>query len=1222
MPHTHSSFNSNVQNLHFRNTYHFTKKGLKLAIADQTNPVITDESQFMDYHSKEVVFSILSVYFANIHHWLHSGNNLGPWLESYKPAGSAPRIFYDYDGQTQRNKIDGAYDYTPDRIYFVREGGPTYVAGSTIVTETTVDSTSSSDFSLPTNISYTPKAYLWGNEVELTYAESSAVTLPALKTTLIDKVVVKRKWGTGTVGVATVYDLFEFDDVKLLPIRYKDAQHIEWRITYDGNGNRTGLFEKLPDGSEKRYYTVNYDPTTGLPKDLTNSRGQKTWFKFDGLDRLHMVENDEGETLIIEYDLLHRPVYTTNHKNESSQVIYDKLSVGWVKDIMGRWTEVKSSPLGQTEEIIDSTGGKIKIEWCRCGSPEKLTDFAGRITTWDYDINGSVTKKVLDAGGANETHTFTNDRFGLLESYSLPNSSENIDLDFDDGFRLKGVSFEYFSGYDQGILKYRSLLAYDDFANINDRAFGALAQTSLYRADNHNGYWNRETFSLAHFFRGYDTAGADPTAPDYLALKRIKHSHGVATWNSTVQSSVPISYGVDLDVHGDVHFLHDDRGRLKEVFIDSNNDGVRNGVDYFESWEYDSYERLSSLENNLGKFHFVYEGVSNRVSAVIYPNNMRAVYGYENKLLSSISTFSSTGVLLDQYTYKLRADGQLMVYSKTLPGQSRVDYVPTYDGRGRLTGSVGFDANGVIQNHWGYQYDKNNNLTLTTQNLTSGSGVVSAFAYNSLNQMKSGGVAFTSDVQLPVVGSLSVLGNVSINESGQDVPLIVQQTPTGGTVFSGLVNLNPTNDDFTVKATDKAGLQQQNTFAVNVPTQTTNGVVAYNNRGQMTRDGQQFYHWNPSGQLQRITYGNSDFNWADRTEFVYNALAQRVGRKEFATGSTSAYETETIGYIGLSPAIKKLQKPGQPDAITYVFGFGMLSVANGAPGAKHFFSKDRIGSVHGVWNETQQPIGYLDYSPYGDRITDTTTIEVPVGYIGMDWHKRTELMLVKYRVMNPKTGRWLSREPLGEFENVNLYSYTYGDPITSYDPDGLSVTAYFDPVRQVLVVIDDDTGERVDVHRTASGGQWHKEGFRPKVNLDEIPIPEGKYGIIGDPREGWYALMNETSFGTAARKKKAGKKQAKHFKDWQGNWGRSAFRLHPGTTSRGCVTTHRDSPEAQARYQEMVDLIDNTKSESALTVFDSVFPKELRRESRTFYGYLHVGPLPPAVAAGLGKKKR
>jgi RHS repeat-associated protein len=206
----------------------------------------------------------------------------------------------------------------------------------------------------------------------------------------------------------------------------------------------------------------------------------------------------------------------------------------------------------------------------------------------------------------------------------------------------------------------------------------------------------------------------------------------------------------------------------------------------------------------------------------------------------------------------------------------------------------------------------------------------------------------------------------------------------------------------------------------------------------MTRDGQQFYHWNPSGQLQRITYGNSDFNWADRTEFVYNALAQRVGRKEFAAGSTLAYETETIGYIGLYPAIKKLAKPGQTDTITYIFGFGMMGVVNAVAGAKHFFSRDRMGSVHGVWNDAQQLNGYLDYSPYGDRITETTTIAVPVGYIGMDWHKRAELMLVKYRIMNPKTGRWLSREPLGEFENLNLYAYGYGDPLGSFDPDGLS----------------------------------------------------------------------------------------------------------------------------------------------------------------------------------------
>ena len=37
---------------------------------------------------------------------------------------------------------------------------------------------------------------------------------------------------------------------------------------------------------------------------------------------------------------------------------------------------------------------------------------------------------------------------------------------------------------------------------------------------------------------------------------------------------------------------------------------------------------------------------------------------------------------------------------------------------------------------------------------------------------------------------------------------------------------------------------------------------------------------------------------------------------------------------------------------------------------------------------------------------------------------------------NPSTGRWLSRDPLGELGGKNLYGFNYNNPIQFYDPDG------------------------------------------------------------------------------------------------------------------------------------------------------------------------------------------
>ena len=49
------------------------------------------------------------------------------------------------------------------------------------------------------------------------------------------------------------------------------------------------------------------------------------------------------------------------------------------------------------------------------------------------------------------------------------------------------------------------------------------------------------------------------------------------------------------------------------------------------------------------------------------------------------------------------------------------------------------------------------------------------------------------------------------------------------------------------------------------------------------------------------------------------------------------------------------------------------------------------------------------------------------------------LYLTRHRVYDPATGRWLSKDPLGESTGLNPYAYADGDPIGRNDPTGLAV---------------------------------------------------------------------------------------------------------------------------------------------------------------------------------------
>ena len=61
---------------------------------------------------------------------------------------------------------------------------------------------------------------------------------------------------------------------------------------------------------------------------------------------------------------------------------------------------------------------------------------------------------------------------------------------------------------------------------------------------------------------------------------------------------------------------------------------------------------------------------------------------------------------------------------------------------------------------------------------------------------------------------------------------------------------------------------------------------------------------------------------------------------------------------------------------------------------------------------------------------------VDFGYAGMFYHKGSGLYLTQYRVYDPETARWLSRDPIGEDGGLNLYGYVGGEPTLLNDPTG------------------------------------------------------------------------------------------------------------------------------------------------------------------------------------------
>nr|WP_318035792.1 RHS repeat-associated core domain-containing protein [Ralstonia pseudosolanacearum] len=54
------------------------------------------------------------------------------------------------------------------------------------------------------------------------------------------------------------------------------------------------------------------------------------------------------------------------------------------------------------------------------------------------------------------------------------------------------------------------------------------------------------------------------------------------------------------------------------------------------------------------------------------------------------------------------------------------------------------------------------------------------------------------------------------------------------------------------------------------------------------------------------------------------------------------------------------------------------------------------------------------------------------------YHAASGMYLTLFRAYDPGTGRWVSRDPIGERGGINLYSYVAGNPVTRTDKIGLA----------------------------------------------------------------------------------------------------------------------------------------------------------------------------------------
>jgi len=108
-------------------------------------------------------------------------------------------------------------------------------------------------------------------------------------------------------------------------------------------------------------------------------------------------------------------------------------------------------------------------------------------------------------------------------------------------------------------------------------------------------------------------------------------------------------------------------------------------------------------------------------------------------------------------------------------------------------------------------------------------------------------------------------------------------------------------------------------------------------------------------------------------------------------------------------------------------------------GTNYFYTVDHLGSVREVIDQSSTLRARYDYDPFGRRTKLAGDIDADFGFTGHWVHGPSGLQLALHRAYDADRGRWLSEDPRGLADGLNLYAYVHNRPTGAVDPEGLAM---------------------------------------------------------------------------------------------------------------------------------------------------------------------------------------
>ena len=735
-------------------------------------------------------------------------------------------------------------------------------------------------------------------------------------------------------------------------------------------------------------------------------------------------------------------------------------------------SDASGAVLGQTEFTYDPYGRQVGAADGRTGLTTNFFDPAGQLL--------SVTAPAPNPGDPAHTVSVLRDRMGVVTNTLYPDGTGTAsayslagDLTAVFGSRTYASGYRYdvqgrllsmtnwtnfssrtgqrVTGWTNDPVRGRVSMKRDALANGADYAYtpaGRLRERLWARGNPRikTTYTTNIQGGLASVVYSSDPASTPAVSLAYDAQGRPKTvTQGAATttltWNDAGQLLGESWIGGPLSGLA-VTNIYDSMGRRTSVQLLTPG-GILN------RFYYDGASRLRMVSNEVVSATYSYLALSALAEQIDFRRAgldrmiTRRTYDNLNRLAEVFSLSTRGGVFSFAYAYNL-AGQRTRVSTET---GAWWDY--HYDALGQLTfGKRRWSDNSLVPGQqFEYFFDDIGNRLLTKAggDATGASLRSAAYEADSANQYVQRGVPGAFDVggASPAAATVSITGGAPQRH---------------GEFFSSplaAANTTPVWAPMTVNATQGSTNQ---TVAGRVFIPANPESFLHDLDGNLTRDGRWDYTWDAENRLVSMETIPAAYNAGaprQRLVFAYDWQGRRIRKtvSNWVLGQWSVVTDHSFVYDGWN--LLAVLGPGNTPLQSFVWGTdasgsmqgaggvgGLLAarVHTGTNAGTYFFCYDGNWNVVGLVNAAGGSVAArYEYGPFHELIRASGPIasENPFQAATKYRDSETGLYYYGYRYYNPGTGRWLSRDPIGEEGGVNRYGFCANSTLDYTDRDGM-----------------------------------------------------------------------------------------------------------------------------------------------------------------------------------------